>query len=328
MCRVSVLMPVYNCERYLRDAIESVLKQTYEDFEFVIVDDGSTDRTPAVLQAYADSDRRIRVLARPNTGIVGALNNGLALCRGEYIARMDGDDIALPQRFDRQVRYLDAHSECVAVGSASLRIDSDGDPISVLSVPSEHEAIDLQNISGARGGITHPTAMIRRSAIGQLGGYREEYLWSEDLDLFLRLAEVGRLANLQEVLLLHRMHLKKVSCAHQELQCENCARTVAEARRRRGMPEQQAESRKNIVSVPDDVLLRCWSWDAIQAEYQKTARKLSRQALARNWRSRDNWSCFVQMHVRSPLVRQCIRAVAGCISRILKATRTLLPKGL
>ena len=121
--RVSVALPVHNCERYVAEAIESILAQTFTDFEFLIVDDGSTDGTLPILNRFAARDSRIRVISRPNTGIVGALNEMLGLARADLVARMDADDVALPVRFERQVRYLDEHPECVMVGSRVTIID-------------------------------------------------------------------------------------------------------------------------------------------------------------------------------------------------------------
>src|SRR5688572_25740567 len=114
---VSVVMTVYNTERYVREAVESILGQTFRDFEFIIIDDGSTDSAPAILREYADRDPRIRLVSRPNTGIVRAANEGIALARGNYLARMDSDDVALPHRFEKQVRYLNEHPACVLVGA-------------------------------------------------------------------------------------------------------------------------------------------------------------------------------------------------------------------
>src|SRR6476661_6105481 len=123
---VSVLMPVYNAGRYVAEAVESILGQTYADFEFLIVDDGSTDRSRAILERYAARDPRIRLVSRPNTGYAAALNELLGLARGELVARMDADDVALPERLLRQVNYLRAHPEVVCVGTAVHLIDGGG----------------------------------------------------------------------------------------------------------------------------------------------------------------------------------------------------------
>src|SRR5213082_3006291 len=123
---VSVLMPVYNAQRYLPAAVESILGQTFRDFEFIIIDDGSTDRSGEILRKFAAEDPRIKLISRPNTGYVVALNEALSCASGEFVARMDADDISLPTRFERQVAYLREHTDCVLVGTNVITMDSDG----------------------------------------------------------------------------------------------------------------------------------------------------------------------------------------------------------
>ncbi len=123
---ISVLMPVYNTERYVAEAIESILAQTFGDFEFIIVNDGSTDDSLAILRRYEQQDQRIRLITRPNTGIVGALNDGLALARAELVARMDADDVSLPERLGKQRDFMSSHPGCVAMSTAYTIMDPDG----------------------------------------------------------------------------------------------------------------------------------------------------------------------------------------------------------
>jgi glycosyltransferase involved in cell wall biosynthesis len=202
---ISVVMPVYNCGRYVAQAVESILAQTLADFEFVVIDDGSTDKTSKVLRRYAARDPRIRIVSRPNRGLVASLNEGLALALGEFIARMDGDDIALPSRFERQVAFLRQHPDIVCVGSAVLEIDEVGRELVVSPQPLDDETIQELSLKGLPK-IWHPTAMMRREAVHSIGGYRPGMCLGEDLDLWLRLGEHGRLANLEEYLLLYRIH--------------------------------------------------------------------------------------------------------------------------
>src|SRR5436305_1519215 len=126
---ISVLMPVFNARRYVAEAIRSIQRQSFDQFQFIIVDDGSTDGSSNIIQSLARTDTRIRVIAGPNRGIVKALNNGLDFCDGEFIARMDADDLATPDRFQKQLAYLKGHDDCVAVGSRVLLIDDQGAPI-------------------------------------------------------------------------------------------------------------------------------------------------------------------------------------------------------
>ena len=234
--RVSVALPVHNCERYVAEAIESILAQTFTDYEFLIVDDGSTDGTLPILHRFAARDCRVRLISRPNTGIVGALNEMLSLARADLVARMDADDIALPVRFERQVRYLDEHPECVMVGSRVIIIDPDGDELTEMGDALSHEQIvtDLLNYKGQM--VYHPAVIYRRKAVLDLGGYRPECREAEDLDLFLRLAEIGRIAQpgraLAEVV---RRRSSKSSIAQAEAFATKIFRIIQEARRRRGL---------------------------------------------------------------------------------------------
>ena len=123
---VSVLMPVYNAQRYVAEAVQSILTQTMGDFEFIIIDDGSTDDSTRILRDWAQRDSRIRLVSRPNTGLCVALNEGLAMANGRYIARMDADDISLPQRFALQLEYLKTHEKLVCIGGSFLLIDAAG----------------------------------------------------------------------------------------------------------------------------------------------------------------------------------------------------------
>src|SRR5205823_4798077 len=123
---ISVVMPVYNAASYVADAVKSIMAQTFDDFEFIAVNDGSTDRSEAILNEFARADRRIRVISRANTGIVGALNDGIAAAEAELIARMDADDVSSPQRLQRQLAYMQAHPECVALGGRVIGTDPYG----------------------------------------------------------------------------------------------------------------------------------------------------------------------------------------------------------
>lgn len=213
---VSVLMPVYNGERFLVEAIESILGQTFADFEFVIVDDGSTDSSPAILADYASRDLRIRVLSQANTGIVAALNRGLAECRAPLVARMDADDISLPTRLERQVAFLAVHPHVAVVGTAFQLVSETGSAGPVVRHARAHHAIRR----GLRHGncLGHPTVMMRREAIVAVGGYREFLRHAEDYDLWARVAERYELANISDCLLLYRVHGGQVSSAVAEAQ--------------------------------------------------------------------------------------------------------------
>lgn len=243
-------MAVYNELPYLNEAIESVLHQTYGDFEFIIIDDGSTDGSTAVLQRYADRDERIRLVERENRGLTPSLNQGLRMANGEYIARMDGDDICLPNRFGLQVKYLDVHPKCVLAGGGVIPIGADGNRITqgpqapkqgnaaYLRMEYEHEDIDEALLTG-KWTLVHPSVMMRKRALEEVGMYRGKYVDAEDRDLFLRLAEVGILANLRENVLKYRCHPGQVSNQSVEQRYwSKRARRAAHRRRGRALPSE------------------------------------------------------------------------------------------
>ncbi len=234
--RISVVLPVHNGERYLVPALDSVLQQTFDDFEVIAIDDGSSDATLSILQRYEAADPRVVVVSRARKGLIDTLNEGIQIARGEFVARMDADDIALPERFERQLRYLKDNPECVAVGCAAQIINSEGAVIGEFSIETDHEAIDRCNMLNINIGIPHPTAMIRRESLLEVDGYRKEFPVAEDLDLFLRLAERGRLANLPEILFSYRMHGDNVSLARRTRQTESAEAAILEAYRRRRRP--------------------------------------------------------------------------------------------
>ena len=197
---VSVCMPVYNTERYVAEAVESILAQTFGDFEFIIVDDGSTDGSRAILERYAERDDRIRLISRPNTGIGGARNEALRLAKGELIAVMDSDDVALPERFEVQLAYLREHPEVVCLGSK-----------------------------------VQCSMMMRREAVLAVKGYDPELNSAEDLDLVLRLSERGKLVNLPQALQKYRWHDQSISAKKQAWQLDRARLAVLRACKRRGI---------------------------------------------------------------------------------------------
>jgi glycosyltransferase involved in cell wall biosynthesis len=286
-------MPVYNAERYVSQAVESILGQTFRDFELLIVDDGSTDGSQAILERFAAADSRIKLVRQPNQGCLVALNEMVGRSRGELLARMDADDVAMPERFERQVAYLDEHPECVAVGSRVQIIDPDGQPLTVMTDLLTHEQIDQALLSGNGAAMYHPSVVIRKQALEEVGRYRDEYYLCEDLDLFLRLAEVGRLANLAEPLLRYREHLAKVGQKRVVQQNANARKAVVEAHRRRGLASPaQLPARIDRVRSKGEVY-QTWSWWALGSGYLRTARKYAAASLVRTPFSRQSWTLLL-----------------------------------
>lgn len=183
---LSILVPAYNAERFVRSAMESISRQTFGDFEVIIVNDGSTDGTLNVLRRHADSDGRFKIISRANQGLTRSLNEALAASQGDIIGRMDADDIALPTRLASQMRFLADHPKVVAAGTAALITDPGGLPIVKAFTYTSHDDIDRVHLEKATSAIAHPSAVVRRSALDRVGGYRPELEPAEDLDLWLR----------------------------------------------------------------------------------------------------------------------------------------------
>ncbi len=206
--KVTVLMPVFNGEPYLSEAIASILGQTFTDFELLIIDDGSTDCSRKIVGAL--SDRRVRLLCNDgNLRLIATLNRGLDEARGMYVARMDADDISLPGRLDAQVAFLDRHPEIGVLGTGFQIIDAQGVPGTEILLPADN-ALIRWNLA-LRSPLAHPTVMMRRSIIAAIGGYRSEPLHCEDYDLWWRASQVTRIANLPTVLLKLRKHGESVT---------------------------------------------------------------------------------------------------------------------
>lgn len=231
---VSVLMPVRNGAAYVADAMESILAQTLRTFELLVMDDGSQDATPAIVAGAASRDARVRVVAVAGQGIVPALNTGLAEARGRYIARMDADDVAMPERLARQVATLDAFPNVAVVGSACRVIDHAGTVLAERHPPTAHA--EIRSALMHANCMIHPTVMMRRDAVVDSGGYRAAFRLAEDFDLWLRLSERHDLLNLSEPLLDYRQHGEQSSWhdAEQRSLSELGALACAERRRTRG----------------------------------------------------------------------------------------------
>ena len=208
---ISVVMPVYNAARYLQPALDSIAAQTFADFELIAVDDGSTDASLEILRRHARRDPRVRVITRPNTGIVGALNDGLAAARGPLVARMDADDESAPDRFVQQRDRFHSDPGLVALGSAVTFMDAAGRSVQPCPRPLRHAEIERLLLAGDGGALIHPAVMFRADAVRAAGGYRPETQYLEDLDLYLRLALNGTLANLAEPLLRYRVHTASIN---------------------------------------------------------------------------------------------------------------------
>lgn len=291
--RVSVLVPVYNAQAYLVEALDCILAQTFTDWEMICVNDGSTDSSLTILNDYANQHARIRVIDRPNTGIVGALNDALKAAKGEYIARMDADDWCAAVRFQRQVDYLDQHKDCIAVGSYVQRTDPYGSPAGDQRPPLDHESIDAALLKGDGGALIHATLMMRREALVSIGGWDSRYDWVEDLDLFLRLTEHGRVANLPEHLYTYRRHVESVCATKNDIMYPRLIEVLRDAYARRGIDREPdlKRDRPELNGPRPSVaqMYRDWACHAIHAGNALIARKHALSALARAPLSPRSW---------------------------------------
>ena len=218
---ISVVLPVYNAEAYLREAIGSILAQSFTDFELIAINDGSTDDSGAILRELAARDTRIVLVERPNDRLISALNAGIESARADLIARMDADDVAMPERFALQHARMIQEPELAVLGSFIRIMDKTGNIIRLNEYPLTPKATAR---CLERGGcpVAHPAVMMRRGAVLKIGGYRKAFSHAEDYDLWLRMSDLGyAIANLPQLLLNYRWHGTNVSVLHQEAQGRN-----------------------------------------------------------------------------------------------------------
>ncbi|MEJ5979189.1 glycosyltransferase [Novosphingobium sp. PS1R-30] len=214
---ITVAMSVYNGERFLLPAIESVLAQTFTDFEFLILDDGSRDGTRATVEAMAARDSRIRPIVRENRGLVASLNQMIDEAQAPLIARMDADDICMPERLAKQVAFMAEHPDYGVVGSWCDEIDANDEPWPVTNTGPHHPANHEDFLIAIDKGwplLCHPAVMFRRDLVLSVGGYHGAFRHCEDLDLWLRLASITRLASIPEPLIRYRHYDEQVSSRH------------------------------------------------------------------------------------------------------------------
>ena len=211
--RITVLMPVYNGEKYLREAIDSIFNQTFTDFEFLIVDDGSTDNSVEIINSYQNS--RINLVKNDkNEGLVYTLNRGLSLAKGEYIARMDCDDISLPERLKKQIDFLDSNSEIAVVGTWIKVINEKEEPQTTWQYPLK--PLEIQWNLYFYCPLAHPSVMFRKRIILSNGSYSPEMTHAEDYELWWRLSKKYLLANLPDILLIYRQHQSSITNEHHQ----------------------------------------------------------------------------------------------------------------
>jgi glycosyltransferase involved in cell wall biosynthesis len=210
MPTVTVLMSVYNGERWLSESIQSILNQTFSDFEFIIVNDGSTDRSLKIINHHAEKSSHIRVYDKPNTGLADSLNFGIENARGEWIARIDADDLCMPKRLEKQIGLVRSSAEFVLVGTGLVLIDGNGIKYKEHRYPTRHNAL-LCRLSRGGNFFAHSSALFKTSIVRKLGGYRPRIHRSQDRDLWLRMADWGIIGCIKDPLVQIRKHLQQIS---------------------------------------------------------------------------------------------------------------------
>lgn len=215
---ISVILPVFNEEKYINEAIESILNQSHKNFEFIIINDGSTDRTKEIIEKYCLVDSRIVLVNQSNKGLVASLNRALSLSKGTYIARMDHDDISMPARLKLQFQYMETHPE---IGICGTWIERFGDSRGLVRYHLKHEQIIIDMFFGACP-IVHPTVMFRRKIlIDNNLKYDPEYETQEDFDMWVRCSRFTKLCNLNKILLKYRSSVNQMSKKARYLKAES-----------------------------------------------------------------------------------------------------------
>ncbi len=292
---ISVLMPVYNAEKYIHDAVDSILQQTLTDFEFIIINDGSTDGSLKILETYAKQDKRIELISRENKGLVATLNEGIALANAPIIARMDADDISLPTRFGEQVSYLDNNLGVVCVGGSAIIIDEAGRELTKLQTPEDNSKIQAELLKG-HASLFHAAVMFRKKVTQQVGLYRNELYPAEDLDLWLRLGEQGELANLNKTVIKYRFHSNSISGRMVREQREAARASCEEAWGRReikGVFEATGDWRPNEDRLSKHSYLLKFGWWAFNYGNKKAATIYGVKAIKLLPFNKDSWMLLI-----------------------------------
>ena len=234
---ISVILPVYNAEAYVREAVESILAQTFTDFECIIINDGSTDGSGAILRELAACDARIVLVEQSNEGLVSALNKGLKMACADLIARMDADDVSMPERFALQHAGMMKEPELAVLGSFIRVMDKAGNIIRLSEYPLTPKETARHVEKSCP--VAHPAVMMRRDAVLKIGGYRKAFCPAEDYDLWLRMSDLGQaIANLPQPLLNYREHGSNVSAVHWQTQRRSTILArLARQVRKAGLPD-------------------------------------------------------------------------------------------
>jgi glycosyltransferase involved in cell wall biosynthesis len=241
--KISVVMPIYNCAKFLEEGLASLLIQTFRDFEILAINDGSTDHSLDILKKFATLDNRIKIINQKNTGIVGALNRGIKEARGKYIARMDGDDICFSNRFTDQVAILDKNPKVVLVAGDFEVINQESEFMyRELLLPEDD---DLKQALYLRNPIAHGSTMFRKAVVESIGGYRDLYGPTEDMDLWIRLSHKGEFATTTTSVYKWRMNQNGLTLSKNE---ESIAQSKAHIERRWDERKPSTRTRRQLLT--------------------------------------------------------------------------------
>jgi glycosyltransferase involved in cell wall biosynthesis len=323
--RISVVMPVYNAEAFLAEALESVLNQTFQDFEYIVIDDGSTDNSAGILERYARQDNRIRMMHQENRGVIAALNRGCRLARGEYIARMDADDVSLPHRFERQVRYIERRPRIGIVGTWIHNVDRQGSVKSSWRPPTNPKTLEWTHFFGVC--VAHPSVLMRQPVLDQLGFYRSGTAHIEDVDLWLRASRITEFANVPEILFKYRTWEGSVSYVRREFARESHVKRltafIGEFLGRDPLPQAVAGLRQTRIGPPPDDLKQIrLTAELIQELYEAFVKN---NRLTAQERGEISWDAARRMAVLGGrAARFDTRTAASLLMRALKVNPRLL----
>lgn len=248
--KVSVIMSVYNGEKYLREAIDSILNQTFTDFEFIIINDGSKDKTKEISESY--NDPRIRLFHQDNIGLTKSLNKALSFAKSEYIARQDADDISLPERLEKEVDILENNKDIGMVGTYAVFINESSRAFNIWKMPIQDNQIRKRLMIG--NSFCHGSVMFRKQCINNIGTYRENYKYTQDYDFWLRIADHYKLYNIGEELYKFRRHSKAISRRKlsEQLNYHLLAIELAKERKEKGFDSYVQFKDSNIIKFLTD----------------------------------------------------------------------------
>ncbi len=211
---ISVLTCCYNAKDFVEEAVESILHQSYKDFEYVVIDDGSTDKTLSILKKHAVKDRRIVLIEKDHSGLTASLNVGLELAKGKWIARLDADDIAMPERLSHQLEFVQNYHDVVLLGGGCIEINTIGAPVKKHTYPQEHSAL-INRLENGGAFFPHSSAFFNKELIMKMGGYNLKFTRAQDIDIFLRIGETALMACLPMPVVKLRRHPQMISNTNQ-----------------------------------------------------------------------------------------------------------------